>query len=137
MAPDDQKYIDSAKMAVSWISDKQLACGGFPSYFSNGAFGEETSPDMTAQVLRLWLMLKEGERPEIDYNAAITSILNLQSKIDQTETHGGIAAGDAWFKDLNKNVDFSGKHINSWVSMFSAQAIRMTSDPLPEPYFLI
>ena len=54
---------------MSWISEFQLGSGGFPSYFSRGEFKRETSPDMTAQVLRFWLILDEFERPKIDFLA--------------------------------------------------------------------
>ena len=92
---------------------------------------------MTAQVLRLWLMLDESERPKIDFPEAAQSILSLQSCNNQTQAYGGIMAGDAWFTGTNENSDFTGKHINSWVSMFSAQAIRMSSDSKIDPFHLV
>ena len=46
-------------------------------------------------------------------------------------------AGDAWFNGTNKNKDFAGVHINSWVSMFSAQAIRMCSNSKIDPFHLV
>ncbi len=134
---DENKYIKSAQKAVSWISKFQKECGGFPSYFSNGEFKKATSPDMTAQVLRLWLMLKESERPKIDFSGALGSITRLQNTSKKSSIHGGIMAGDAWFTDTNENSDFTGKHINSWVSMFSAQAIRMSIEPKIDPFHMV
>ena len=92
---------------------------------------------MTAQVLRLWLMLKESERPKIDFSGALGSITRLQNTSKKSSIHGGIMAGDAWFTDTNENSDFTGKHINSWVSMFSAQAIRMSIEPKIDPFHMV
>ena len=133
----EEKYLQSAHKAVLWICENQKDDGGFPSYFSEGVFRKETSPDMTAQVLRLWLMLDEFQRPKIDFSGALNSILSLQCLNKQTQAYGGIMAGDAWFNGTNKNKDFAGIHINSWVSMFSAQAIRMSNNSKIDPFHLV
>ena len=133
----EKSFLESARKAVIWISEYQLDNGAFPSYFADGKFRKETSPDMTAQVLRLWLMLDEHDRPKINFHRAVESILSLQSFDEQTNTYGGIMAGNAWFKETNKNKNFVGKHINSWVSMFSAQALRMSEDEDINPYHLV
>ena len=133
----EKSYLESAKKAVTWISEFQLDNGGFPSYFSDGKFKKETSPDMTAQVLRLWLMLDENDRPKINFPRAVESILSLQSFDKQTQAYGGIMAGDAWFKETNKNKNYVGKHLNSWVSMFSAQVLRMSRNVNINPYHLV
>ncbi len=133
----EEKYLQSALKAIFWISENQMDNGGFPSYFSEGTFRKETSPDMTAQVLRLWFMLDEFQRPKINFSAALNSILSLQSLNKQTQAYGGIMAGDAWFSGTNKNKDFAGHHINSWVSMFSAQAIRMSNNSKIDPFHLV
>jgi hypothetical protein len=133
----EERYVESVRKAVSWISEFQLDTGGFPSYFSKGVFEKETSPDMTAQVLRLWLMLDKPERPKIDFSGAVRSILSLQSHNKRTQAYGGIMAGTAWFTGTNKNSDFVGQHINSWVSMFSAQAIRMINNHKIDPFHLV
>ena len=133
----EKSYLESTRKAVIWISEFQLDNGGFPSYFSDGKFRKETSPDMTAQVLRLWLMLDEHDRPKINFSRAVESILSLQSFDKQTHAYGGIMAGDAWFKETNKNKNFNGQHINSWVSMFSAQALRMSGNANINPYHLV
>jgi uncharacterized protein YyaL (SSP411 family) len=133
----EKRFIESAKKAVSWISNSQLDSGGFPSYYSKGLFKNQTSPDMTAQVLRLWLMLKESERPKIDFPAAMQSIISLQSTTEKSPIYGGIMAGDAWFTEVKENSGLSDEHINSWVSMFSAQAIRMSSEPMIDPFHMV
>lgn len=133
----ESKYIKSALKAVTWISDYQNNCGGFPSYYSNGLFKKATSPDMTAQVIRLWLMLDESERPNIDISSAIESIIKLQVTSKKASIHGGIMAGDAWFSDTNENLDSNGQHFNSWVSMFSAQAIRMSINSKIDPFHMV
>ena len=46
-------------------------------------------------------------------------------------------AGDAWFSRTNENMDFAGQHINSWASMFSAQAIRMSNNSKIDPFHLV
>ena len=61
----------------------------------------------------------------------------MQSFDKQTQAYGGIMAGDACFKETNKNKNYVGQHLNSWVSMFSAQALRMSRNANINPYHLV
>lgn len=133
----EKRYLDAAQKAVSWISNFQLDNGAFPSYYSAGIFQNASSPDMTAQVLRLWLMLKKDQRPKINLSKAIQSILNLQCNNKESSVYGGIMAGDAWFTGTNDNPELGAEHINSWVSMFSAQAIRMSEESNFDPFHMV
>ena len=46
-------------------------------------------------------------------------------------------AGDAWFTGTNDNPELGAEHINSWVSMFSAQAIRMSEESNFDPFHMV
>ena len=121
----NEEYINSAVKAVEWIASEQLDDGSFPAYYNNDGFSDETSPDMTAQVLRLWCMIPSSEKPNIYPDAAIKSILQLQCVSSNVDAHGGIYAGDAWFVGNQNPTKIKRTHVNSWVSMFSSQAIAM------------
>jgi rhamnogalacturonyl hydrolase YesR len=133
----NQEFVDSARKAVEWIASRQLDDGSFPAYYDAGGFSRETSPDMTAQVVRLWYKLPTEVRPQIDPDKAIQSILNLQTVSDIANADGGICAGDAWFVDAPKGALPVQTHVNSWVSMFSSQAIHMHIYGENNPFHLV
>lgn len=133
----NEEFVNSAAKAVEWIAERQFHDGTFPAYYKGGSCSEETSPDMTAQVIRLWGMLPPSARPNINIEKAIRSILNLQCLSDDAAARGGIFAGDAWFVDNPKPSDTRHTHINSWVSMFSSQAIALVFDKQFNCYHLV
>jgi len=121
----EQKWIDAARKAVEWIAPHQLSSGGFAAYYEDGKFLEIESPDISAQVLRLWWLLPEREGISIDADGLVKSIASFQSSSDKQEEAGGIASGPAWFVGTE---DRSGQHINSWVTMFCLQTLGLVLD---------
>ena len=94
---------------------------------------------MTAQVLRLWLLLHHDEYPvlALDAEAAVRRIIASQVVSPQKEAQGGFVAGDAWFH--GEPHDHTGQHVNSWISMFSLQALTLASNggKIVSPFLLV
>ena len=82
-------------------------------------------------------MLPASTQPRIDPEKAIQSILKLQCSSSNVNAHGGIFAGDAWFSDDKKLAPTKQAHVNSWVSMFSSQAIAMYIYGSSNPYNIV
>ena len=103
----------------------QLSEGGFPAHYASGAFIPSASPDITSQVLRLWLMLPVDLRADspLDPDAVVKSLTDAQCLESSPQVSGGFPAGPGWFH--GQTEDHSGKHINSWVTMFSLQALSL------------
>jgi hypothetical protein len=132
----EPKWLQAAAQAVAWISPHQRATGGFPAFFEEGKFVPVESPEMTAQVLRLWLLLRPDERPPLDTEMAIYSIIANQAADPQKEARGGFVAGDAWFH--REPHDHTGQHVNSWISMISLQALALAHNgEIFSPFLLV
>lgn len=118
-------YIDSALKGIKWIMNHQLLNGGFPAYYSasTGKFSTDESADMSAQVIRLMVILSELGELEIEMNNVANAVKRLFDfqYLDKEDprANGGFLAGTAWFKS-----DYQ-QHVNSWVTMFVLQAIHM------------
>lgn len=134
---ENKKFIQSAAKAVAWIAETQLDNGSFPAYYDIKGFSSTSSPDMTAQVLRLWCMLPESSKPEMDPLKALDSIFRLQCESDNVKADGGICAGDAWFSETNNALNAKPIHVNSWVSMFAAQATSIFLYRDLDPFHLV
>ena len=135
----EPRWVQAAAQAVAWISPHQRATGGFPAFFEEGKFVPVESPEMTAQVLRLWLLLHHDEYPvlALDTEAAVRRIIASQVVSPQKEAQGGFVAGDAWFH--GEPHDHTGQHVNSWISMFSLQALTLASNggKIFSPFLLV
>ncbi len=120
-----REYINSAVKGVKWIVNHQLPNGGFPAYYNQSTRRTSTreSADMSAQVIRLMLILSELGEYEIDNDntgRAIRRLFEFQYlDTKNPRAHGGFLAGPAWFKNGFK------QHVNSWVTMFVLQAVHM------------
>jgi hypothetical protein len=105
--------------------NQQLPNGGFPAYYSQSMMRHSTSEsaDMSAQVIRLMLILSELGEYEIDNDnteRAVRILFECQYLDGENpRAHGGFLAGPAWFKNGFK------QHVNSWVTMFVLQAVHM------------
>jgi hypothetical protein len=118
----DKKYLESAINALNWISKNQLQNGSFPAHFINNKFVNVESPDISSQVMRLYLLMKDFENiKSINLESGIKRVFEFQCTDNKKESHGGFIAGNAWFYPENNNV----KHINSWVTMFTIQTLNM------------
>lgn len=120
----NQTFLDAHRKAVEWAAAMQRPTGGFPGYSEGGKAVDVESPDITAQVYRLWQLLPVGERPNINEEAVKKNILSYQCMDDRAWARGGLFSGSAWFHGEAKNAE--GQHVNSWVTMFATQALRMT-----------
>ncbi len=137
-ALDEPRWLQAAARAVAWISPHQLPSGGFPAFFEGGKFIPVESPDTTAQVLRLWLLLDHDERPALDEEAAVRRIIAGQAVgSEKKEVVGGFVVGDAWFH--REPHDHTGQHVNSWISMFSLQALSLVHNDgkISSPFLVV
>lgn len=120
-----RKYIDSAVKGVKWIMNRQLPNGGFPAYYSQltGKFSTNESADMSAQVIRLMLILSELKELKTDTSnteKAVKRLFDFQYvNTEDPRAYGGFLAGPAWFEN-----DYT-HHVNSWITMFALQAAHM------------
>jgi hypothetical protein len=121
-----QEWVEAAANAVSWVSAAQLSDGAFPAHYVNGQFMTTTSPDVTSQVLRLWLLLPTELRANSSLNpgAVVDSVIRAQCTDESLQVSGGFPAGPGWF--YGEPQDRSGDHVNSWVTMFSLQALSLS-----------
>lgn len=132
----EPRWIEAAARAVSWIAQAQLPTGGFPAYFEYGRSVAVESPEMTAQALRLWLLLPPDLRPSLDVAAAVHRIEESQFLAPSQEAHGAFTAGPAWF--YHEAEDHSGKHANAWISMIALQTLILAAGICPEfPVFYL
>ncbi len=123
----EKKYFESAINALNWITKYQMPNGGFPAYFVNNKFVDVESPDISSQVIRLYMLMKnfrtidEISLDEINLDSGIKRIFDFQCTDNEKQAYGGFMSGKAWFYPENKNA----KHVNSWVTMFILQAVNM------------
>ena len=122
---DEKKYVKSAVNALKWIIGHQMPNGGFPAYYIDNKFINVESPDISSQVIRLYLLMKNfGAIDGINLDSGIKRIFDFQCMDNEKQAYGGFMSGKAWFYQENKNV----KHVNSWVTMFIVQAVNMYLD---------
>jgi len=132
----ERRWIEGAARAVGWIASAQLPTGGFPGYYERGAFVPVESTEMTAQTLRLWLLLPPDLRPPLDLEAAVNRIMEGQLLDGPTEALGAFTAGPAWFH--GEAHDHSGKHANAWITMMALQTLSLAgSSGMDFPVFLV
>jgi len=130
----DKKYLDSLVMGINWIIKNQMPNGGFPAYFIDGKFVDVESPDISSQVIRSYLLIKEfAAVGNVDVELAIKRILKFQCMEDEKEIKGGFAVGKAWFHPEDRHD----KHINSWVTMFVIQTMAMQINKLENIYDIV
>jgi hypothetical protein len=132
-----EEWIEAAGKAVAWIAPHQLPTGGFPAFYEGGRFLPIESPDISSQVLRLYLLLPESLRAQIalDPVGVVRSVAASQSQDTSPAANGGIASGKAWFHE--ENGDRAGEHVNSWVTMFCAQALFLLEKEMRDVLLLV
>jgi hypothetical protein len=132
-----EEWIEAAAKAVSWIAPHQLPSGGFPAFYEDGKFLPLESPDISSQVLRLYLLLPESLRAQIalDRTGVVRSVAASQSQDTSPAANGGIAAGTAWFH--GEDGDRTGEHVNSWVTMFCAQTLLLLEKEMRSVFLLV
>jgi hypothetical protein len=132
-----EEWIEAAAKAVAWIAPQQLPTGGFPAFYEDGKFLPIESPDISSQVLRLYLLLPEPLRADIPLDPAgvVRIFLPFQSRDISPAANGGIAAGGAWYYE--ENDDRTGEHVNSWVTMFCVQALFLLERRMRDVFLLV
>jgi hypothetical protein len=132
-----EEWIESAGKAVAWIAPHQLPTGGFPAFYEDGEFLPIESPDISSQVLRLHRLLPESLRTQIALDPAgvVRTVVSSQSQDSSPAANGGIASGSAWFHGGERNR--AGEHVNSWVTMFCAQALVVLEQGMRDPLLLV
>lgn len=120
-----KEYVISAVNGVRWIMNHQLPNGGFPAHYDQSIekFSDKESADMSAQVVRLMLILSQLGELAVDVKSigkAVQRLFDFQCINEESrKVHGGFLAGPAWFESYYK------PHVNSWVTMFVLQAANM------------
>jgi hypothetical protein len=107
----DVEAVERARAALAWTWNHQLEGGGLPGSETGG--GEQS--DVTAQAVRLSLALDErGPATE----RALTRLTRLAR-----ETRGGLA--------LVYRPDRGKEHLNTWATLFAAQALALAAPATP------
>jgi hypothetical protein len=132
-----EEWIEAAAKAVAWIAPHQLPTGGFPAFYEDGKFLPIESPDISSQVLRLYVLLPEPLRADIALDPAgvVRRVVAFQSRDTTAAAIGGIAAGSAWFYE--ENDDRTREHFNSWVTMCCTQALFLLEKRMRDVFLLV
>jgi UDP-N-acetylglucosamine 2-epimerase (non-hydrolysing) len=116
--------LDAAYRAFSWLLQKQFIThtGGIASsYFNHQTVGNETA-DILAQTVRLGALFKSlgllTPRQEQQVHSVVSRLLQFQAQSAQPSVAGGFYYG---FGEHGEIIP----HVNSWASMFAAQALDM------------
>ncbi|MFI6527674.1 hypothetical protein [Streptomyces uncialis] len=116
----DTRALDRSRALTAWVWRQRLPAGGFPGFvdLAQGAptpVGERQS-DVVAQALRLALLHR---LPDADTAAEATLL-----SVDLRQVADGQAA-------IPYRPGAPERHLNTWASMFAAQALRLAADPHP------
>ncbi|MBI1978607.1 MAG: glycoside hydrolase family 47 protein [Candidatus Aenigmarchaeota archaeon] len=114
----DEKLIERLAKAVEWVFNNQLDDFSIPQLFSNRGSIKYERSDITAQVIRLGSFLIQNNYLDAGYmknlDASKDRLLSLQNM--NNEQRGG------FFYGFDQN-GIRLKHLNSWCTMFSIQAL--------------
>jgi hypothetical protein len=128
----EQKYINAVKKGINWILNNQSPNGSMPfKYVSD--FMQYDSPDFSAQVLRMYLILRKQHisvDAKFNMDKLVRNILLYQSADEDKRCKGGFYSGNGWF--VEDPVQTNKKHVNSWVSMFVLETLEILDDKTKE-----
>jgi len=99
-----KQYSDIIQKSAQWLSEIQNDDGSVDNWYYRDNVKKEKQGDATAQSIRIWLF-KDKVKYKDNINKAISFLKTLQSP------EGGL-----YYNNNSKDV-------NSWVSMFAAQAL--------------
>jgi uncharacterized protein YyaL (SSP411 family) len=125
-----EQYLKAAQTGLEWIWNHRKEDGGFPAYYTAGKRELAESPDINAQISRLYLLLNARERvrhDEKEVDASIGHLLRYQCLRDDYRALGGFVSGEAWFLDEYPNG--IPDHVNAWVTMFVLQTLLLRNNP--------
>jgi hypothetical protein len=115
-------YIAAAARAVRWALERQLPSGGFARIVTGEGVNCHERADITAQVLRLTVLLvADGHLEEHRLEAVargLSHLLTFQRAEGAPEERGGFIFG---FQDDGARAN----HVNAWCTMFSLQVMDL------------
>jgi hypothetical protein len=115
-ARDDVEALASAQAAIDWAWTQQLEGGGLPRAAADDRRSEAVEQtDVTAQAVRLALLL-ERRSPAVD--RAVARLVAL-------------ACGSTQGLSLAYQPTSSETHLNTWTTLFAAQALSMATPGAP------
>ena len=126
LALEDETYVNAAAKGFKWIWDNGKWGDGISAYYTDGQHVPVETPDVNAQVIRLYLMLRHQGIVRDDDKSIAPAVEHLQQyqcSSDDRRINGGFVSGRAWFVDDSPKR--TPKHVNAWVTMFVQQAIHM------------
>ncbi|MGD2279011.1 MAG: glycoside hydrolase family 76 protein [Candidatus Omnitrophota bacterium] len=120
----EDEFIESAHRAVKWALDNQCPDGGVPKKFNGEKFIPYYRSDVLAQVLRLGVVLSDIGKLGEKY---LPRLEMLRDKLLAYQFSGkGRQAGGFYYGTALDGL--ARDHINSWCTMFAAQALVMYDD---------
>lgn len=122
----EDKYIRSALKGTKWLLDNQMENGGLPSLYVDGRFVKFERSDIISQTLRLATIFLDMGLLEKGYGKNVKKLverlLNFQYLREGAQKGGFFYGYDVDYKTLKEKRT---KHLNSWCTMFSLQALIM------------
>jgi len=133
----NREYIESAMRGVEWSLRIMNPSYGFPSLYSPHKISRQERNDINAQVIRLLILskLNGGGTAGLRVTKCVENMLQFQMLSSDRRIDGAFKYGF----DEEKGIE--APHPNSWVTMFSVQALLMYERTLLRSedfdYFLI
>ncbi|MEI5100653.1 hypothetical protein RB200_21670 [Streptomyces sp. PmtG] len=122
----DARALDRSRALTAWVWRQRLPTGGFPGFVDQArdaaapTASDARQSDVFAQALRLALLHR---LPDVD-TAAQAALLSA----DLRHVSDGQAA-------LPYRPGAPERHLNTWASMFAAQALRLAAHPHPSMHW--
>jgi rhamnogalacturonyl hydrolase YesR len=130
MVLEREDFVTASARAVGWLLTQQNEEGFIPRLYQNGKLNFNERMDIQAQTLRMATIHRSSGRISSTYDPKIQKLLNLilkqQSGSIDLRSRGGFYFGR--FSDGEKKA-----HVNSWVTMFSAQALEVFANRASSP----
>lgn len=114
----ENKFLESAAIAVKWALDNQLDNGGVPCEYINNNFITHERSDTLAQILRIGSFLIHINM----LNGYADKMAHLKTRLLQFQSSNVQSGGFFYGTEMDGT---SKNHINSWCSMFALQALAM------------
>ena len=117
----DQKYLDACEKALDWCVNNIEHDGSIRLWFENKYKSKASYP--IAQLIRLMILFDSVENTS-KYKTVIPKLMNFLLTFQAQSTNPHVNGG--FFEEITKSIFGWKKNskINSWVSMFSLQAMN-------------
>jgi uncharacterized protein YyaL (SSP411 family) len=121
----ETRLVESAVKGIEWLLANQRDDGGIPAEYKEGAFLGYMRTDALAQTLRLvWTAVRSGVLEDWHLSQAASMLKRLL----ELQCGGTVRAENGGFYYLTQGDGSVQRHLNSWVTMFSIQALGLTLD---------